>query len=117
MVTRRGGALFGCLVWAILFVGAAYAASEIGAPYYRYYRFADVAAQEARYATIRSDSAMRLALWASADSLGLPEDAYHLSIVRTPNRVSISTDYDDAWVVPGFRRPVHFQIDESAPLL
>lgn len=116
-MNRRGGALAGCLVWALLFVGAAYAASEIGAPYYRYYRFTDAAAQEARYATIRSDSAMRLALWATADSLGLSGDAYHVNIVRTPSRVDITTAYDDAWAVPGYRRVIHFDLDESAPLL
>jgi len=117
VVNRRGGALAGCLVWAILFVAGAYAASEIGAPYYRYYRFSDAAAQEARYATIRSDSAMRFALWATADSLGLPEDAYHVNIARTSNRVQITAAYDDWWAVPGYRREVHFQIEESAPLL
>ena len=116
-MNRRGGALAGCLVWALLFVGAAYAASEVGAPYYRYYRFNDVAAQEARYATIRSDSAMRLSLWATADSLGLPDDAYHVNIARSANRVTITAAYDDSWAVPGYRRAVHFQLDESAPLL
>jgi hypothetical protein len=114
---RRGGALAGCLVWAVLFVGLAYATSEVGAPYYRYYRFTDMAAQQARYATIRSDSAMRLALWATADSLGLPHDAYDIRIARSPNRVDITTAYDDWWAVPGYRRAVHFQVDESAPLL
>lgn len=114
---RRGGALAGCLVWAMLFVGAAYAGSQIGAPYYRYYRYDDVAAQQAQYATIRSDSAMRLALWASADSLGLPDEAYHVHIARTPNHVTITAAYDDAWAVPGYRRPVHFQVNQSAPLL
>lgn len=114
---RRGGALLGCLVWAVFLVGAVYAGSEVGAPYYRYYRYDDMAAQQARYATIRTDSAMRLALWATADSLGLPEDAYRVNIARTPNRVDITAAYDDWWAVPGYRRAVHFQIDESAPLL
>lgn len=114
---RRGGAVAGCLVWAVLLVAAAYTASEIGAPYYRFYRYDDAASQEARYATIRTDSAMRLALWATADSLGLPEDAYHLNIRRGTNRVHISAAYDDWWAVPGYRRAVHFTLDESAPLL
>lgn len=114
---RRGGAMLGCLVWAILLVGAAYAVSDVGAPYYRFYRYDDMAQQQAHYATIRSDSAMRLALWATADSLGLPDDAYHVQITRTPNRVAITAAYDDWWAVPGYRRAVHFQLDESAPLL
>lgn len=116
-MTRRGGALLGCLVWAALLVVAAYGASEIGAPYYRYYRFDDMASQQARYATIRTDSAMRLALLATADSLGLPDSAYDVNIRRTPNRVDITAAYDDWWAVPGYRREVHFQLDESAPLL
>jgi hypothetical protein len=60
---------------------------------------------------------MRLALWATADSLGLPEDAYHVNIARTGNRVDITAAYVDWWAVPGYRRAVHFEVDESAPLL
>lgn len=114
---RRGGALAGCLVWAVFLVAAVYGASEIGAPYYRYYRYDDMATQQVHFATIRTDSAMRLALWATADSLGLPDSAYDVNIRRTANRVDISAAYDDWWAVPGYRRQVHFQVDESAPLL
>ena len=114
---RRGGAMLGCLVWAIFLVGIVYAASEVGAPYYRFYRYDDMAQQQAHYATIRTDSAMRLALWATADSLGLPEDAYNVQISRGVNRVHITAAYDDWWALPGYRRTVHFDLNESAPLL
>jgi hypothetical protein len=117
VVSRLGGALSGCLVWGVLLVVGVYAGSEIGAPYYRYYRYGDVLEQQAHFATIRSDSAMMRAIWATADSLGLPDAAYQVNIRRGSNRVHLTTAYDDAWAVPGYRRTVHFQLDQSAPLL
>lgn len=117
MVSRLGGALSGCLVWGVLLVIGAYAGSEIGAPYYRYYRYSDAADQAAHFATIRSDSAMKRDMWATADSLGLPDAAYQVTIRRGANRVHLTAAYDDWWAVPGYRRTVHFQIDQSAPLL
>jgi hypothetical protein len=101
----------------VLLVVAVYAGSAIGAPYYRYYRFSDIVNQEESFATIRSDDVMRHAIWATADSLGLPDDAYHLQIARDGGRVHISASYDDFWALPGYRRVVHFTVDDSSPLL
>jgi hypothetical protein len=114
MVMRRGGALSGCLVWMAFLAAAGYVGADVGAPYYRYYRYRDVVSQEAGFAQLHSDEAMRRTIWATADSLGLPEDAYRLNITRDSGRVRVTASYDDAWTIPGYRRVVHFDLDDSS---
>lgn len=113
---RRGGTLFGCLVSILVVVGAVYAGSEIGAPYYRYYRYRDVLSQEERFASLHSDDVMRRIIWATADSLDLPDDAYRIGIAREGGHLRLTADYDDAWSLPGYRRVVHFTVDDARPL-
>ena len=116
MVTRRGFANIGCLGWILIIAVGAFLGSHIGAPYMRYYRFRDAVDQQARFATFRSDDAIRKELWAAADSIGLPESAYHLNVERTTSTLRISGAYNDEWEIPRYIHVVHFVIDVENPI-
>ena len=85
MVNRRGSTEMGCLSWLLIVAIIVYVGINVGAPYMRYYRFRDAVDQQVRYATFRNDDAMREEIWAAADSLGLPEEAYHVTVERAPS--------------------------------
>ncbi len=116
MVSRRGAASSGCLSWLLLAAVVAYVGTHVGEPYYRYYRYSDVVSQQARFASVRADDAIMRSIWASADSLGLPEEAYHLTISRAQGAIRISGAYDDYWSLLKYSRSVHYSIDTEAGL-
>ena len=116
MVTRRGVARIGCLGWILIIALTVYLGSHIATPYMRYYRFRDAVDQQARFATFRNDDAIRKELWAAADSIGLPEGAYHLNIERTTSDLRIFGSYNDRWEIPRYIHIVHFMIDVENPI-
>lgn len=116
MVSRRGAAPTGCLGWLLVIAVFTYAGVHVGAPYMRFYRFKDAVDQQVRYATFRNDDAIRKEIWSAADSLGLPEDAYHVAIERAPSAIRIFGSYDDSWQLFRYVRPVHFILNEEGPL-
>jgi len=108
VVSRRGAGRLGCLLGVLLIVTALYFGANIGEVFLRYYRFRDVMQQEARFADVRPDSAIRNRLRASADSLGLPEDAGRVSIQRAQNSVIITSSYAELVELPLFVREFRF---------
>ena len=116
MVSRRGAAESGCLGWVLLIAIVAYVGTNVAAPYMRYYQFRDAVDQQVRYATFRNDDGIRKEIWSAADSLGLPEEAYHVTVERAPSAIRIFGSYDDSWKVLQYRRHVHFILDEEGPL-
>jgi hypothetical protein len=116
MVNRRGAAGTGCLGWILLLAIVAYAGVNVGAPYMRYYRFKDAVDQQVRYATFRNDDHIREEIWAAADSLGLPEEAYHVTVERAPSAIRIFGAYDDTWRLLKYNHSVHFLINQQGPL-
>ena len=116
MVSRRGAASTGCLGWILVIAIATYAGIHIGAPYMRYYRFRDAVDQQVRYATFRNDTTIRREIWSAADSLGLPEEAFHVTVERAPNTIRIFGAYNDSWRLLRYIRPVHFIVNEQGPL-
>lgn len=116
MVSRRGYSEMGCLSWLLVLAIIVYAGIHIGAPYMRYYRFRDAVDQQVRYATFRNDDSIRKEVWAAADSLGLPEEAYHVTVERTPNKVRVFGAYDDSWTLVRYTRVVHFIVNSEASL-
>jgi hypothetical protein len=116
MVSRRGRAELGCLGWIFILAIVVYTGLHVGAPYMRYYRFRDAVEQQARYATFRNDDAIRKEIWAAADSLGLPEEAYHVTVERAPRAIRVFGSYDDSWQMFRYRRIVHFIIEEEGQL-
>ncbi len=116
MVSRRGATETGCLGWLLVLAAVAYVGIHVGAPYMRFYRFKDAVDQQARYATFRNDDGIRKEIWSAADSLGLPEGAYHVTVERAPRAIRIFGSYDDSWKLFRYIRPVHFIINEEGPL-
>jgi hypothetical protein len=116
MVMRRGASETGCLGWLLFLAIVAYVGVHVGAPYMRYYRFRDAVEQQVRYATFRNDDGIRKEIWSAADSLGLPEGAYHLTVERAPSAIHVFGSYDDSWQLLRYSRPVHFILDEEGSL-
>lgn len=111
MVSRRGSTTMGCLGWLLVVAVAGYVGEHIGQPYYRYYQYRDAISQRIRFAGVRKDVDLRKDIFASADSLGLPEDAYHLNMVRDNGAIRVSGGYDDTWSLLSYTRTVPFTID------
>ncbi|HSA54492.1 MAG TPA: hypothetical protein VLE53_02255 [Gemmatimonadaceae bacterium] len=108
MTARRGAGRLGCLLGALVLVTAIYFGVNIGEVFLRYYRIRDAMQQEARFADVRPDSAIRNRLRATADSLGLPEDAGRVSIQRTRNSITITSSYAELVELPLFVREFRF---------
>ena len=106
--TRRGTSRLGCLVSLLVAVTVAYFGFNIGEVYIRFFRWKDAMMQEARFATTRSDEAIRLRLVAVADSLGLPDDAGRIMIRREARRIVISSRYSEHVELPLFVREFKF---------
>jgi hypothetical protein len=116
MVKRRGAAETGCLGWILIIAIITYVGIHVGAPYMRYYRFRDAVDQQVRYATFRNNAGIRQEIWSAADSLGLPEEAYHVTVERAPSAIRIFGSYDDSWQLFRYTRSVHFILNEEGPL-
>ena len=116
MVSRRGAAATGCLGWLLLVAIIAYVGIHVGMPYMRYYRFRDAVDTQVRYATFRSDDGIRKEIWSAADSLGLPEQAFHLTLERAPNAIRIFGAYNDSWQLFRYSHTVRFMLDQTGPL-
>lgn len=116
MVSRRGATETGCLGWMLIIAIIVYVGIHVGTPYMRYYRFRDAVDQQVRYATFRNDDAIRKEIWSAADSLGLPEGAYHVTVERAPSVIRVFGSYNDSWRLFRYTRLVHFILNEEGPL-
>jgi hypothetical protein len=116
MVMRRGASDLGCLGWLLTMSILTYVVIHVGAPYMRYYRFRDAVDQQVRYATFRNDDGIRQEIWAAADSLDLPEEAYHVTVERAPSSIHVFGSYEDSWQLLRYSRTVHFILNERGPL-
>ena len=105
---RRGRSTMGCLFMLLLLTAAGYFAVNIGEPYLRFYRYQDAMRQEVRFARTRTDDAIKRRLSAFADSLGLPEEAGHVSIRRKASSISIWSEYYEHVEMPLFLRDIYF---------
>ncbi|GAC1479054.1 MAG: hypothetical protein NVS1B4_23300 [Gemmatimonadaceae bacterium] len=110
MVTRRGGGRLGCLISLLLIAAIAYVGVNIGEPYVRHYRYRDAIAQEAHLAGKNSDVVIRRRLASLADSLGLPEAAQDVAIMRNGRRITITANYVEHVVLPHFARSFPFAV-------
>lgn len=110
MVSRRGSTTLGCLTWLLVIAIIVYVGTHVGEPYYRYYRYRDAISQRVRFAGARPDSLLRKGIWAAADSIGLPEGAYHVSIMRTSDAIRVFGTYDDSWTLFNYTRIVPFTL-------
>ncbi len=108
MVGRRGTSRLGCLVSVLLVVTIAYFGFNIGEVYLRYFRLRDAIEQEARFAHNRTDDEIRVRIAALVDSIGMPDEAGRLTIIRNANRILISSDYTERVELPLFVRDFRF---------
>lgn len=115
MVTRaaprlpRGASRLGCLVQLVILGGLLYFGLYAGQDLLEYYRLRDAMKQEARFATLRTDTQIRDRIRSFADSVGLPEEASDISIVRGENTIRIWSEYDQPLRLP-------FNIEKSIHL-
>jgi hypothetical protein len=112
---RRGASKLGCLVTLLIGVAVAYFGFNVVEVYMRYYRFEDAIRQEVRFAQQSSDDVISRRLAARADSLGLPDEASRVRILRSANRITISAEYDELVELPGFVRTITFRPSVSNP--
>jgi len=105
---RRGMSSMGCLVSLLLIIGACYVGIAFGKPYWRFYQFQDDFHQQVRFAAHTTNDQILVQLRAVADSLGLPDAAKDIVIIRNDKGISIEGDYDERVVFPKYFRDVHF---------
>jgi hypothetical protein len=109
MVKTRGGrSTLGCLFTLLLLTAAGYFAVKVGEPYLRFYRYQDAMRQEVRFANKFTDDAIRRRLSALADSLGLPEEAGHVTVRRKARTISVWSEYYERVEMPLFLREIYF---------
>ena len=108
--SRRGASRLGCLIQIAIVAMIVYFGLLAGEEALAYYRFKDAMKNEARFASIRSDTEIRNRLRVFADSVELPADAKEIRIVREGNRIRIWSEYDQAFKLPlNKTRVVHFR--------
>lgn len=107
---RRGASRLGCLIQLIILGGLLYFGMYAGQDLLEYYRLRDAMKQEARFATLRTDTQIRDRLRSFADSVGLPVDAQEINIVRDENTIKIWTEYDQPLRLPfDIQKSVHLR--------
>lgn len=118
MVTRsrRGAGTLGCLFTLLIVVAVAYFGVNVGRVYWRFYQYQDDMRQAVRFASTLTNDRIVARLRASADSLGLPEAAWKISIRRSPNFITVESDYYETVELPLFVREIHFNPHAEGPL-
>lgn len=106
---RAGKGTLGCLFSIFVVIALAYFGVNAGRPFWQDYRYQDRMAQEARFASKRSDLTIQRRLREYADSLGLPEAAQKVRVRRRAGTIEIWADYYVNIELPGVVREFHFQ--------
>ena len=95
---------------------ALYYGVNVGGVYWRYFQFRDAMKQEIRFSGNLTNAQMLQHLRAQADSLGLPDDAHDITILRTKNAISIEAEYYETIELPMKKKDVLFHPHaESTP--
>ena len=105
---RAGKSSLGCLLSLLILSALIYFGINIGEVYWRAYQFEDAMKQEVRFASQIPDQRMLLHLQAFADTLGLPEEARDINIVRAGRRISVEAAYSERVEFPLYVREIHF---------
>jgi len=116
MVSRsRGSAVsgtsrLGCVVQLAILATIIYFGVYAGQDLLDYYRLRDAMKQEARFATLRTDTQIKDRLRSFADSVGLPVAAQDVNIVRDQNIIHIWSEYDQPLRLPfDIQKSVHLR--------
>lgn len=107
---RAGTSRLGCVIYLAIFIGFIYFGLYAGQDLLDYYRLRDAMKQEARFATLRSDTQISDRLKLFADSIGLPPEAQDINITRDENTIRIWTEYDQPLRLPfDLKKSVHLR--------
>jgi hypothetical protein len=107
---RIGATRLGCLVQLGIFVALIYFGAYAGQDLLDYYRLRDAMKQEARFASLRSDSQIKDRLRLFADSVGLPSDAQDINVTRDETTIHIWTEYDQPLRLPfDIKKSIHLR--------
>jgi hypothetical protein len=105
---RRGASALGCLVSLFIVAVIAYVGVELGRIYWRYYQFQDDMRQEVRFGNQRTNEQILSHLKASADSLGLPDEAKDITISRANGALSVEAEYTEEFQLSVYKRDIPF---------
>src|SRR2546425_8023202 len=86
MVNRRGASSLGCLFSLLVFVAVLYYGVNIGEVFFRYYRLVDEMQTQAQLAAALDDGTIRRRIQATAQDIGLPDQAQQIRITRRAER-------------------------------
>ena len=107
---RSGTSRLGCVIYLAILIGIIYFGLYAGQDLLDYYRLRDAMKQEGRFATLRTDAQIKDRLRLFADSIGLPDAAQDINIVRDENTIRIWTEYDQPLRLPfDLKKSVHLR--------
>jgi hypothetical protein len=107
---RRGTSQLGCVIQLVILASVLYFGWYAGQDLLDYYRLRDAMKQQARFATLRTDTQIKDRLRSFADSVGLPEEAHDINVVRGDNVIRIWSEYDQPLRLPfDIRKSVHLR--------
>ena len=115
---RRGASSLGCLFSLLIFVAALYYGVNIGEVFFRYYRLVDEMDSQARLASALDDATIRHRVQATAQDIGLPNEAQQIRIIRRaqPREIVIETVYSETVELPLFRHTFVLHPKSTQPL-
>jgi hypothetical protein len=106
----HGTSRLGCVVQVAILATIIYFGAYAGQDLLDYYRLRDAMKQEARFATLRTDTQIKDRLRSFADSVGLPVAAQDVNIVRDQNIIHIWSEYDQPLRLPfDIQKSVHLR--------
>lgn len=107
---RRGTSQLGCVIQLVILASVLYFGWYAGQDLLDYYRLRDAMKQQARFATLRTDTQIKDRLRSFADSVGLPEEAHEINVVRGDNVIRIWSEYDQPLRLPfDIQKSVHLR--------
>jgi hypothetical protein len=106
----HGTSRLGCVIQLAILATIIYFGVYAGQDLLDYYRLRDAMKQEARFATLRTDTQIKDRLRSFADSVGLPVAAQDVNIVRDQNIIHIWSEYDQPLRLPfDIQKSVHLR--------
>jgi hypothetical protein len=115
---RRGASSLGCLLTLLIFVAALYYGVNIGEVFFRYYRLLDEMQSQARVAAALDDGTIVRRIQATAQDIGLPDEAQRIRIIRrpSPREIIIETTYSETVTLPLFTHTFRLHPQATQPL-
>jgi hypothetical protein len=105
---RRGASTLGCLFTMFIVAAGAYVGVKLGGAYWRAYQYEDAMRQQMRFLSNSPNETIISHLRASADTLGLPDEARKIAIRRTQGAIVVEAFYDEHIDLPMVSRDLHF---------